>query len=119
MMAGAENLAYSAWVSLTADIVPLSWRGRFFGTRNMMMGVVTIAMTLLAGQLITRMGSISGYQVAFLVAFLIGMASTYSYAQIKEPEKSGQSQQRRFIRCLLCWLRCAPTRASWRFAFTR
>ena len=93
IMAGAGNLAYSAWVSLTADIVPLSWRGRFFGTRNMMMGVVTIAMTLLAGQLITGMGSISGYQVAFLVAFLIGMASTYSYAQIKEPEKSSQPHE--------------------------
>jgi MFS family permease len=92
IMAGAGNLAYSAWVSLTADIVPLSWRGRFFGTRNMMMGVVTIAMTLLAGQLITKMGSISGYQIAFLVAFLIGMASTYSYSRIKEPEKSSQSQ---------------------------
>jgi MFS family permease len=93
IMAGAGNLAYSAWVSLTADIVPLSWRGHFFGTRNMMMGVVTIAMTLLAGQLITKMGSISGYQIAFLVAFLIGMVSTYSYAQIKEPEKSGQPHE--------------------------
>lgn len=94
IMAGAGNLAYSAWVSLTADIIPLSWRGRFFGTRNMVMGLVTIIMTLLAGQLITRMGTISGYQVAFLVAFLIGMASTYSYAQIKEPEKSALPQDR-------------------------
>jgi MFS family permease len=92
IMAGAGNLAYSAWVSLTADIVPLSWRGHFFGTRNMMMGVVTIAMTLLAGQLITKMGSISGYQIAFLVAFLLGMVSTYSYSRIKEPEKSSQSK---------------------------
>lgn len=92
IMAGAGNLAYSAWVSLTADVVPLSWRGRFFGTRNMVMGLVTIVMTLLAGQLITHMGSISGYQIAFLVAFGIGMASTYSYAQIKEPERSVQPQ---------------------------
>jgi MFS family permease len=93
IMAGAGNLAYSAWVSLTADIVPLSWRGRFFGTRNMMMGLVTIAMTLLAGQLITGMGTISGYQAAFLVAFVLGMASTFSYAQIKEPEKSSQPHE--------------------------
>lgn len=87
LMAGANYLAYSAWVSLTADIVPLSWRGRFFGSRNMVIGVITILMTLLAGQLITRMGSIGGYQVAFGIAFLIGMAATYSYAQIREPEK--------------------------------
>jgi MFS family permease len=92
LMAGANYLAYSAWVSMTADIVPLSWRGRYFGTRNIVIGVITILMTLLAGQLITRMGSIAGYQVAFGVAFLIGMASTYSYAQIKEPEKSTTSQ---------------------------
>jgi len=95
ILAGAGNLAYSAWVSLTADVVPLSWRGRFFGTRNMVMGLVTIVMTLLAGQLITRMGSISGYQLAFVIAFMIGMASTYSYAHIKEPEKSVQSQESR------------------------
>jgi len=95
IMAGAGNLAYSAWVSLTADIVPLSWRGHFFGTRNMVMGMVTIVMTLLAGQVITGMGSISGYQIAFLVAFLIGMVSTYSYSRIKEPEKSVQPQTKR------------------------
>ena len=93
IMAGAGNLAYSAWVSLTADVVPLSRRGRYFGTRNIVMGLVTIIMTLLAGQLITRMGSISGYQAAFGVAFLIGMASTYSYAKIKEPQKSAQAQE--------------------------
>ena len=92
LMAGANNLAYSAWVSLTADIVPISWRGRYFGTRNIVIGAITILMTLLAGQVITRMGSIAGYQVAFGVAFLIGMGATYSYAQIKEPEKSATSQ---------------------------
>jgi MFS family permease len=92
IMAGANNLPYSAWVSLTADVVPLSWRGRFFGTRNMVMSMVTIVMTLLAGQLITRMGSISGYQIAFLVAFLIGMLATYSYAHIKEPDRGVLSQ---------------------------
>jgi MFS family permease len=92
ILAGAGNLAYSAWISLTADIVPLSWRGRFFGTRNMMMGVMKIIMTLLAGQLITRVGTISGYQFAFLVAFLFGMASTFSYSRIKEPEKSSQAK---------------------------
>ena len=34
IMDGLRNFALPAWVSMTADVVPLSWRGRFFATRN-------------------------------------------------------------------------------------
>ena len=86
LMAGFSNLSLPAWVSLTGDIIPLTWRGRYFGTRNLIMGVSSMVITLLAGQLITKLGaSIPVYQVAFGLAFLIGMTSTYSYAQIREP----------------------------------
>jgi MFS family permease len=81
-----------AWVSMTADVVPLSTRGRYFGTRNLVMGVAAMLATYLVGQMITRVGGISGYQLAFGLAFLIGMLSTYSYAQIKEPETIHPSQ---------------------------
>jgi len=47
------NLGVPAWVSLIADIVPLSWRGRYFSSRNMAMGVANMLTTFLAGQLIT------------------------------------------------------------------
>jgi predicted MFS family arabinose efflux permease len=50
---------------------------------------------LAAGQLITRFGaSILVYQVAFGICFLIGMASTYSYARLREPDthKPGGAQ---------------------------
>jgi MFS family permease len=36
------NLGVPAWVSLIADIVPLSWRGRYFSSRNMAMGVANM-----------------------------------------------------------------------------
>lgn len=81
------NLAYPAWTSLVAEIIPISWRGRYFGTRNIVMGMVGLALTYLGGWLITRVGGVLGYQVAFGLAFLFGIASTYSFFKIKEPEK--------------------------------
>ncbi len=53
--------------------------------RNLVMGIASMASTLLVGQMITGIGSVEGYQLAFGMAFVIGMMSTYSYAHIKEP----------------------------------
>ncbi len=82
------NLGVPAWVSLTADIVPLSWRGRYFSSRNVAMGVANMLMTFLVGQLITLVGGTNGYQLAMGLAFAIGMASTYSFARLEEPPTS-------------------------------
>jgi len=82
---GFANLSVPAWTSLTADIVPLNWRGRYFGTRNIIMAIAGMAMTFLAGQMITAIGSPTGYQVVLLIAFCIGMGATFSYSRIREP----------------------------------
>ncbi len=80
-----SNLAYPAWMSLVGDIVPLEGRGRYFGSRNFVMGVAGMATTIVAGELITRIGSPAGYQVALGVAFSVGMISTYSFFRIRDP----------------------------------
>jgi MFS family permease len=74
-----------AWISLTADIVPLSHRGRYFSSRNIAMGVAGMTVTYLVGQLITHAGAPVGYQLAMAIAFVIGAASTVSFARIREP----------------------------------
>jgi len=79
------NFGVPAWVSLTADIVPLSWRGRYFSARNMAMGIAGMVVTYLVGQLITRAGDPAGYQLAMGLAFAAGVASAFSYAHINEP----------------------------------
>ncbi len=79
------NLSVPAWTSLTADIVPLSWRGRYFASRNAAMGVAAMAVTYGVGLLITRMGAPAGYQAAMGTAFIIGVASTACFAYIREP----------------------------------
>jgi MFS family permease len=79
------NLGFPAWASLAADFVPLAWRGRYFASRNISMGVIGMVMTYVMGQLITSVGAPIGYQIAFGCAFLFGSISTFSYAHLQEP----------------------------------
>ncbi|MBN1936705.1 MAG: MFS transporter, partial [Anaerolineae bacterium] len=80
-----SNLTVPAWVSLTADLVPLSVRGRYLSARNMAMGLIGMVMAYLMGQMIARLPGTSGYQWALGLAFAIGMLSTWSFARIDEP----------------------------------
>ncbi len=79
-----NNLGFPAWMSLTGDIVPLEGRGRFFSSRNFVMGLAGIVVTLTAGLVITRFAQPLGYQVVLLAAFVIGTLSIFSFAHLKE-----------------------------------
>jgi MFS family permease len=89
---GVSNMSVPAWTSLTADIVPLRWRGRYFATRNIIMGLTNMVTTLLVGFLITQMASPGGYQVALGLAFVIGAVSTYSFSRLREPHTAQLAQ---------------------------
>lgn len=98
------NISYPAWMSLTGDVVPMEGRGRFFASRNFIMSVSGIIITFLAGQLITRMAPPVGYQVAFFIAFLVGLMSVFSFSRIVEPNlplKYPQVRERLSLRVLL------------------
>lgn len=82
----AGNLAFPAWMSLTGDIIPQEGRGRYFGSRNFVMGVAAMLMTYLVGEFITRIGSLHGYQLSLMLAFGVGMFSTYFFSRIKDPQ---------------------------------
>jgi len=80
------NLAFPAWMSVTADVVPMEGRGRYFGSRNFVMGLSGMLAILLVGELITRISIPLGYQIAFGLAFLIGMISTLSFSHLRDPK---------------------------------
>ena len=82
------NLAFPAWMSVTADIVPMEGRGRFFGSRNFIMGVTGILAILIVGELITQISIPLGYQIAFGLAFAFGMFSTFSFGNLRDPRGS-------------------------------
>ena len=79
------NLAFPAWMSVTGEVVPMHGRGRFFGTRNFVMGIAGMLTIFLVGELITRVGSPSGYQIALGLAFVLGMISTFSFSRLQDP----------------------------------
>jgi MFS family permease len=88
----AANLSNPAWTSMVADIVPDSIRGRYFGSRNMAMGITALLIVPLAGRIINtgneEWGGVTGYQMVLLLAFAVGMVSTALFQKIKEPEPS-------------------------------
>jgi MFS family permease len=88
-----NNLSFPAWMSLTGDIVPLNIRGRYFGSRNFIMGIAGMATILLVGEWITRTEKPLGYQLAIGLAFLLGLASTYSFSRLKDPAELQASSQ--------------------------
>lgn len=101
---GLGNFSGPAWTSLAGDIVPLAWRGRYFGARSLLMSVSAMAATFLAGRLITQFGgSVKGYQIAFALGALAGAISTWMYAHIQEPASpaSKPSQQPVSVRSTL------------------
>ena len=82
------NLSFPAWVSVTADMVPMEGRGRFFASRNFIMGLTGMLAILLVGELITRTSVPLGYQIALGLAVIFGMASTFSFSRLRDPRNS-------------------------------
>jgi MFS family permease len=81
----ANNFAFPGWIALTGDIVPLEGRGRYFGSRNFIMGLAGIVVALLIGEFITQVGEPLGYQLAYLLAALFGGVSIVYFSRIKDP----------------------------------
>ena len=82
------NLSFPAWMSVTADIVPMEGRGRFFASRNFIMGITGMFAILLVGELVTRTFIPLGYQIGLGLAFVLGMASTFSFSHLRDPKGS-------------------------------
>jgi predicted MFS family arabinose efflux permease len=79
------GIAIPAWTSLTADLVPNTIRGRFLASRSVGSGVSALLAVPLVGGIISWAGFPHGWEIAWLLAFLLGQASTLAYARIPEP----------------------------------
>jgi MFS family permease len=82
---GLNFFAFPAWVSLSGDIVPADQRGRYFGSRTFASTVTGVVVVYVCGTLITLIGVPNGYMVAFAIAFVMGLASSYSFFRIHDP----------------------------------
>lgn len=112
------NLAFPAWMSITGDVVPLEGRGRFFGSRNLVMGVAAITMTYMVGEFITRVGSPRGYQLSLALAFIVGMFSTYYFSRIKDQQTEAPVRSSMSISLTGLWKDLSASPVFLSFCFT-
>ena len=77
--------AIPAWTSLTADVVPIGIRGRFFASRGFGMSFTALVTAPIAGFLLDRYTGLEGWQIVWLFAFTAAALSTWSYGQIPDP----------------------------------
>ena len=81
------GLAGPAWGSLMSDYIPMSKRGRYFGWRNRILGLASVASMIVAGLLLYGVGEpppISGFLLIFLMAALARFVSAAYIAQMGE-----------------------------------
>ena len=102
------NLVFPAWMSLTADLVPIEGRGRFFAVRGLAATVVTMVVIFFTGKWITLLGAPQGYQWVLLISFLLGMASTFSFAKIRDPRPEHRTSSVLTPRSIVEDLRASP-----------
>ncbi len=93
------NFGNPAWTALVADLVPSSLRGRYFGNRNMAMGVAALVVAPLAGWLIRATNAwtgsrLVGYQIVFILAFAFGLMGTICFARIPDPDLASRARGR-------------------------
>lgn len=76
-----------AWTSLVADIVPLKNRGKFFGTRNMIIGIAGMITTVAGGFYLDLFpkNNFTGFTTMFAGGIIFGLIASYIFSKIKEP----------------------------------
>jgi MFS family permease len=98
----AGMASHPAWTALLTKVVPIDIRRLYTSRRMLGMSIVAVAMAPLLGRLIGGVGGIEGFQVAFLLAALLGFASTAAYARIEEsPAPAGVARPRGTYRAML------------------
>ena len=76
-----------AWVSLMADHLPARSRGKYFGWRNRLMGIITVTCAFLAGFILNIFGKdkLYGFMIILGLAFVSRFISWYFLSKMYEP----------------------------------
>lgn len=75
------NLGVPAWTAIQAEIIPRPMRGRYYASRNVILNTFGLLTTFAASRLL-QIAFPRNYQVLFILAFIMGVFSIISFAQI-------------------------------------
>jgi len=77
-----------AWGSMMTDLVPMKLRGRYFGNRGMINGLITLFFSFVASGILTvfdQAGNFTGYVIIFIAAMAFRLVSWYFLTKQYEP----------------------------------
>ena len=106
---GFSNLGFPAWMAITADVVPLAGRGRYFASRNFVMGAAGMVTILAMGFFISRMASPGGYQMALAAALILGSGSTFCFTRLRDASPRASTGAAPSLICASCTQSWLPT----------
>lgn len=76
------SLRAPAWASLIGDLVPQEKRGRYFGRRNMIIGIAGLITAVVIGNTITLLG----FPLIFGISIVLGFLAVYFFRRIYESQ---------------------------------
>jgi len=85
----------ASWTAFVGHLIPVRIRAKYFSARTFAMNIANVAGAFLAGQLITAIGAPLGYSVTFVLACVIGLMASWSFARIPEhhyPQRTQHEQ---------------------------
>ena len=74
------NISFS---QMFIEAVPADWRGDMVGARNALSSIISFAITLISGQILTWLPFPAGYQVVFFIGFIGATMTAYHIAHIR------------------------------------
>jgi MFS family permease len=87
-------IANPAWGSLMADLVPVNLRGRYFGVRTRIAGIITLVFSFAAGGILQIFSghTLIGFAIIFSGAAICRFSSIYFLAGMYEPLESKETE---------------------------
>jgi len=94
------TLSTNAWLSWMGDLVPESFRGRFFGRRNMVIQLVGLFFAMLEGTFLDRVQRVEGFTLLFAFGIIFGFLSLIPLQKQPEPPLLKTGSRFRFVPAL-------------------
>ncbi len=90
-----ESFVGPAWASMMGDMIPEGQRGRYFGRRNMLCRIASLAVIFSAGFILDMVTGLGGFTIIFAAAGIFGLLTAFFFSRFPEP-RAGTGKRMNF-----------------------
>ncbi|MGV8168965.1 MAG: MFS transporter [Candidatus Nanoarchaeia archaeon] len=83
------NIQYPIWNSIMSETVPENRLGKYFGVRNLLVGIASLASMIIAGIILNKVAGINallGFAIIFSIAFLAAYFASNYQSKMIDPD---------------------------------